>query len=253
MPVRPRPSPLGAGGPYPRESGRNRARGAPLAAGARGSGTCRDRRRRLPGDGTTGPTRGRHALRRASAGHQSRSARQPGWWPRTPRFSARRLRDPQSAAGERRPATDPPEHGSGQWRKPPSDRASPLRPRKPVSGTRSWCITEGGAACFWRQSWRVRLASTIASQATAHKSKKLTVTLSLSCRSSPAYLSSPTSILVSECRSERIDLCCHHEVVSVETADLVCPESHRHLTPFGENRGMMAFSLGEHTNAIRKG
>src|SRR4051794_35517491 len=54
-------------------------------------------------------------------------------------------------------------------------------------------------------------------------------------------------------RSERIDLCCHDEVVPVESADFVGPESHRHLTPFGENRRMMAFSLGEPTNAIREG
>jgi hypothetical protein len=55
------------------------------------------------------------------------------------------------------------------------------------------------------------------------------------------------------CWGETIDLCCHDEVVPVEIADLVRPESHRHLTPFGENRGMVAFSLGERTNAIRKG
>ena len=36
----------------------------------------------------------------------------------------------------------------------------------------------------------------------------------------------------------------------MQTADLVRPESHCYLTPFGENRWMMAFSLGERRNAI---
>jgi hypothetical protein len=49
------------------------------------------------------------------------------------------------------------------------------------------------------------------------------------------------------------DLCGHYEVVPVETADLVRPESHRYLTPFGEYRGMMAFSFGKSTNSIREG
>ena len=43
------------------------------------------------------------------------------------------------------------------------------------------------------------------------------------------------------------------EIVPVETADFVRPESYRHLTPFGKNRGMMAFSLCEGTNPICKG
>ncbi len=52
--------------------------------------------------------------------------------------------------------------------------------------------------------------------------------------------------------SERIDLCCHDEIVPVETANLVRPKSYRHLTPFGENRGMMALSLRQRTEPIRK-
>jgi hypothetical protein len=54
-------------------------------------------------------------------------------------------------------------------------------------------------------------------------------------------------------RSERINLRCHHEIITVQTPDFVRPEGHCHLAPFGENRGMMAFSLGERTNTIRKG
>jgi hypothetical protein len=53
-------------------------------------------------------------------------------------------------------------------------------------------------------------------------------------------------------RSERINLGCHDEVVSVEPPNLVCPERHRHPPPFGKDCRMMPFSLGEDTNAIRK-
>jgi hypothetical protein len=53
-------------------------------------------------------------------------------------------------------------------------------------------------------------------------------------------------------RSQRVDFCCHDEVVSVEPMNRVRPESHRHSPPFGENRRMMTFNLGERTHAIRK-
>jgi hypothetical protein len=54
------------------------------------------------------------------------------------------------------------------------------------------------------------------------------------------------------CREERIDLCCHEKVISVQRPNLMRPEGYCYLTPFGENSRMMAFGLGERTHPIGK-
>ena len=54
------------------------------------------------------------------------------------------------------------------------------------------------------------------------------------------------------CRHERIDLCRHNKVVPVQASYRVRPESHRSLTPFGQNSRMMAFRFRESSNAIRE-
>jgi len=55
-----------------------------------------------------------------------------------------------------------------------------------------------------------------------------------------------------EGRHESIDLCRHHKVVSVNASYRVSPKSHRYLTPFGQNGGMMAFRFRESTNPVRE-
>ena len=46
---------------------------------------------------------------------------------------------------------------------------------------------------------------------------------------------------------------CHYEVVAVEAADFVSPESNCYTAPFGQNRGMMDLLFGQSDNAIGKG
>ena len=45
---------------------------------------------------------------------------------------------------------------------------------------------------------------------------------------------------------------CHYEVVAVEAADFVSPESNCYTAPFGQNRGMMDLLFGQSDNAIGK-
>jgi hypothetical protein len=50
----------------------------------------------------------------------------------------------------------------------------------------------------------------------------------------------------------RVDLRRYNKVIPVKPSYRVRPERHRHLAPFGQNRGMMVFRFSEIANPIRK-
>jgi len=51
---------------------------------------------------------------------------------------------------------------------------------------------------------------------------------------------------------QKIELRRHNEIVAMQAANLVRPKSDCYAAPFGQNRRMMAFVLGEGTHAIGK-
>jgi len=55
------------------------------------------------------------------------------------------------------------------------------------------------------------------------------------------------------CGLEAIDLGCHHEVITMEPADLVRPERDRDPAPLGQDRRMMSLVLRQRADAIREG
>ncbi len=63
-------------------------------------------------------------------------------------------------------------------------------------------------------------------------------------------LSVLTHFVVNSYSTKRVYLRCHYEVVAVEAADFVSPESNCYTAPFGQNRGMMALLFGQSANAI---
>src|SRR5215204_2269090 len=49
---------------------------------------------------------------------------------------------------------------------------------------------------------------------------------------------------------ELIRLCCHYEVVSVQTTDLMCPPGDRYPTPLGQQRRVVPFLLGSFAYSV---
>ena len=52
--------------------------------------------------------------------------------------------------------------------------------------------------------------------------------------------------------SKRIEVRCHDEVISMQTSDLMRPESNRNPSPLRQYGWMMTFFLGQCANAIRE-